>query len=147
MEALATPPPVQVSNRAFARHFIEMIVAMMVGMAVFGAAVSAIFALLGCSDLLHHVSLRATVMAIDMTLGMVVWMRYRGHAWPPVGEMAAAMLVPLVLLIGPFEAGLVSGGALLSGMHLLMLPAMFIVMLRRRDEYSHVHHRRSVHAS
>jgi hypothetical protein len=146
METLATPPSTQHSNRAFARHFIEMIIAMMVGMAVFGAVVSGIFALLGCSDLLHHVGLRATVMAIDMTLGMIVWMRYRGHEWPPVGEMAGAMLLPLVILIGPFEAGLVSGGALLGGMHLLMLPAMFMVMLRRRDEYSHVHHRRA-HAS
>ena len=105
---------------------------MMVGMVVLGAAVSGVFALLGCSNLLHHVGLRAPVMAIDMTLGMMLWMRYRGHNWPAIGEMAGAMLVPLVALIGPFVGGLISAEALLGAMHLLMLPAMLIVMLRRR---------------
>jgi hypothetical protein len=43
------------------------------------------------------------------------------------------------VLLGPFWAGVLSGGALLAAMHVLMLPAMVIAMLRRRDEYAQEH--------
>ena len=66
---------------------------------------------------------------------MVVWMRYRGHGWAATREMAAAMYVPLALLIVPFWAGVLPGGGLLGAMHALMLPAMWIVMVRRHEEY------------
>jgi hypothetical protein len=69
---------------------------------------------------------------------MAVWMRYRGHGWVPIGEMSVAMFIPLAVLIGPFWAGVLSGGALLEGMHVLMLPAMVIAMLHRRDDYAGV---------
>jgi hypothetical protein len=70
-----------------------------------------------------------------------VWMRYRGHGWAPIGEMSLAMFVPVAVLIGPFWAGVLSGGALLGGMHVLMLPAMVIAMLVRREEYARDHRR------
>jgi hypothetical protein len=72
-------------------------------------------------------------MALNMTIGMAVWMRYRGHGWVPIGEMSVATLA---VLIGPFWPGVLSGGALLEGMHVLMLPAMVIAMLHRRDDYA-----------
>ncbi len=43
----------------------------------------------------------ALVMATNMTVGMTVWMRYRAHGWPAVGEMAAAMYAPFLLLLIP----------------------------------------------
>jgi hypothetical protein len=46
-----------------------------------------------------------------------------------------------VLLIGPYRAGLLSGSALIGMEHLLMLPLMFLVMLRRYDESAHAHRR------
>jgi hypothetical protein len=130
-------------RRNFRRHYFEMVLAMIVGMAVLGMAVRLLCATAGDADFLqHHPGLRAPVMAANMTIGMSVWMRHRGHGWAPIAEMGAAMFVPLLVLLGPFWAGALSGGLLSGGMHGLMLPAMWIVMLHRRDEYAqdHRHH-------
>jgi hypothetical protein len=56
--------------------------------------------------------------------------------------MGAAMFIPLLVLIGPFWAGVLSGDMLSGAMHVLMLPAMVIAMLHRRDEYAQDHQRR-----
>ena len=125
--------------RAFIRHFLEMVVAMIVGMAVFGAIVWGIFGLLGHASLRHYAGFRALVMAINMIIGMSLWMRHRRHSWAAIGEMAGAMFVPYVALLGPYLAGVLSGPALLGAMHLLMLPAMVLAMLHRRDEYTSGH--------
>jgi len=127
-------------RRSFVRHFLEMVVAMFVGMAVLGGLVSLFCAVTGHSDLLEHAGVSAPIMATNMTVGMSVWMHHRGHGWVPIAEMAAAMYVPLVLLIVPFWFGLLPGGALLAGMHVLMFPAMWLVMTRRPAEYVHSHH-------
>jgi deazaflavin-dependent oxidoreductase (nitroreductase family) len=116
-----------------------MIVAMLVGMAVLGAAVSVVFTLIGHSNVLHYAGLRGLLMSAYMTVGMSLWMRHRGHGWSSVGEMAVAMFVPYALLIGPFAAGLIPPSAFLGAMHALMIPAMVVVMLRRREEYSRDH--------
>jgi hypothetical protein len=123
------------------RHFVEMVLAMMVGMAVLGVVVRMMCAALGDSEfLLDRPGLRAPLMAMNMSIGMAVWMRHRGHGWAPIAEMSAAMFVPVAVLIGPFWAGVLSGATLLSAMHVLMLPAMVIAILHRRDEYAHNHH-------
>jgi hypothetical protein len=85
-------------------------------------------------------------MATDMTIGMSLWMRYCGHGWASIAEMAGAMYLPFVALFGPYWAGLVSGDTMLLAGHVLMLPCMVAVMLRRRDEYSqnHRHHHRRI---
>ena len=131
------------SGRYFIRHFLEMIAAMIIGMVALGALVAAILALLGHSNLLHYAALRAPLMATYMTVGMSLWMRHRGHGWPPIREMAGAMFAPFILLLIPFWAGLISGGGLLAGGHVLMLPLMLGVMLVRREEYSQDHRRHS----
>jgi len=82
-----------------------------------------------------------------MVIGMAVWMRYRGHGWGAIAEMSCAMLVPLVVLILPFFAGVISADALLVGMHALMLPAMVVAMLHRRDEYAQDHRHRTQHGT
>ena len=38
----------------------------------------------------------ALVMALNMTIGMTVWMRYRRHSWAMCGEMAGAMFLPAI---------------------------------------------------
>ena len=129
----------ETSKRRFFHHYLEMVVVMLVAMAVFGAVVSLVFAFLGHSNLLHYTGLRAFVMTANMTIGMTIWMRVRGHGWATTGEMAGAMVLPIVLLIGPYWAGMLSGGALLGVMHALMLPFMFLVMLRRYHEYAQDH--------
>ena len=128
-----------IRKRRFRRHFIEMCVAMLAGMVVFGAAVRAFCALTGHEDLLEHPGASAPIMATNMTVGMVLWMKYRGHGWAPIAEMSAAMYAPLVVLLVPFWTGVLPGGALLGLMHVLMLPAMWLVMAHRREEYEHDH--------
>jgi hypothetical protein len=123
----------------FIRHLIEMIVAMFVGMAVLGGVVSLVFGLLGHPTLTHYAGLRGLLMTGYMTVGMTVWMRHRHHGWAAIGEMAAAMLAPYLLLIVPFWAGLLSASAFLGAMHVLMLPSMILAMLHRRGEYSQDH--------
>jgi hypothetical protein len=139
---IGSEPSRRTARRNLVRHFLEMVAAMIVGMAVLGACVRVICAALGQSDFyINHDGLRAAVMAANMTIGMAVWMRHRGHGWEAIAEMGGAMVVPLVVLIGPFWAGVLSGEALIGWMHVLMLPAMVIAMRHRRDEYAQDHHR------
>ena len=84
-------------------HFIEMMVVMMLGMMVLGGAFGAIhefvFGNVFADAWRDHVALAAFAMAFNMTLPMVLWMRYRGHTWERGGEMAAAMNLPLLPLL------------------------------------------------
>lgn len=136
---MATIQAIRSARRGFFGHFVEMLLAMVLGMAVLGALVSLIFALLDRSDVFDRIEVRAFVMATNMTLGMSLWMLYRGHSATAVAEMAAAMFIPLLVLAGPRWAGLLSDGALMGLMHLLMLPAMLAAMWRRRHEYANHH--------
>jgi flagellar biosynthetic protein FliP len=79
-------------------------------------------------------------MAFDMSVGMVVWMRYRGHGWPATLEMVGAMFLPALVLAPLSATGLISADVLMIVMHVGMLPLMFLVMLRRRAEYGGAHH-------
>jgi hypothetical protein len=145
--AIAAQPSQRTSWRRFIRHFFEMVAAMIVGMAVLAPVWVLIFTLLGHSSLLQYADLHAIVMATDMTIGMSVWMRYRGHSWARVGEMAGAMYLPFIILLAPYWAGLVSGETLLIGGHVLMLPCMVGVMLWRRDEYAQDHRHHHQHSA
>jgi deazaflavin-dependent oxidoreductase (nitroreductase family) len=127
------------STRSFWWHFLEMVVVMLLSMVVFGAAVSGVFALLGHSNLLHYTALRGFLMTGYMVVGMGLWMRHRRHGWASVLEMSGAMIVPYVLLVGPFAAGVLAKGTFLSAMHVLMLPCMYVAMVRRREEYEQGH--------
>ena len=137
--AVAHRPTADLSTSHFVRHFLEMVVAMIVSMAVLGALVSMFFRVLGHANLLHFAGLRALLMTIYMIVGMSLWMRHRRHNWPRIIEMSVAMTLPLVLLLGPFWAGLLSPQTLLVAMHALMLPFMLVAMLLRRSEYAHDH--------
>lgn len=121
-----------------------MIAVMLVSMMILSGLFWGIMAILGHSDLRHYLGVRAFVMTINMVIGMTIWMRFRRHGWASTFEMDAAMILPFMLLIGPYWAGMLSGGALIGVEHLLMLPFMFIVMLRRYDEYAQVQRAHSV---
>ncbi len=133
------------SRAAFARHFFEMFVAMVLGMGIGGAADSLLFALLGLGDFGKYVAVLAVLMSTNMAIGMAVWMRNRGHSWARIGEMAAAMYVPFLGLLGPYWAGVVGRGAVMGGGHMLMLLLMLGAMLLRYGEYSQDHKAHSRH--
>jgi hypothetical protein len=123
-------------KKTFLRHYLEMVAAMVVGMLV----LDPVWQLsLGSSGILDVPELAALIMATNMTAGMVLWMRYRGHSWASNLEMAAAMYVPFVVLFVPYWMGAFDGEVMLIAGHVLMLPCMLLVMLRRRAEYSRQH--------
>jgi flagellar biosynthetic protein FliP len=133
----------------FIRHFVEMLVVMMLGMSLLGGAFSGLHTLLfggGFADAWRdHVLLAALSMAFNMTVPMVLWMRYRGHSWQRGGEMAAAMNLPVVPLLALNVFGAISAVAVLGLQMILMIPAMLSAMLYRKGEYAGPHgdrHRR-----
>ncbi|GAA1755460.1 hypothetical protein [Kocuria aegyptia] len=126
--------------RAFARHYLEMVVAMFVGMIALAPVWSWVAEWIGAIELFARPDLAALVMATDMTIAMSAWMRFRGHGWAPIAEMAAAMYLPFIILFVPLWAGLISEAALMVAGHLLMLVAMAGAMRLRPQEYTHAHH-------
>ena len=121
----------------FARHYLEMVIAMVVGMIVLHPLWSVGLDALGLPGALDDPTVMALVMATDMSLGMGAWMRFRGHSWPAIAEMSAAMYLPFAVLLVPYWAGAVSGSFLFTAGHVLMLPAMALAMWWRLDEYRH----------
>ena len=119
----------------FVRHYLEMVVAMLVGMGVLGLLWNIVW-----PGLSAHEGLHAAVMVADMCIGMSVWMRIRRHSWPAIGEMCAAMAAPFLALAVPYAAGALSADTMTMSAHVLMLPAMALAMLRRRAEYTASHH-------
>jgi hypothetical protein len=132
------------SVRHFTRHYIEMIVAMVLGMVVLG--LPAEWALRAAGSSSHRLMTDAPAiaflgMATMMTVPMLGWMRYRGHGRRANAEMAASMFLPslgaIVLLA---TDALADAGAAMVLEHAVMLPAMLVAMLLRLDEYTGAHH-------
>ena len=128
------------SGWRFARHLLEMVAAMVAGMAVLGAAIWALGEPPGYANLLVEYGLMGAFMAAPM----VAWMRYRGHSWSDGAEMTAAMVVPMLALALPVELGLavpgLSEGSLMMLSHVAMIGGMVALMLYRFDRYAHVAH-------
>jgi hypothetical protein len=131
----AAPSALGMSWGRFVRHYGEMVVAMVVGMLVLGPLAALLFGALGLAGVVEHPVVAALVMATTMTIGMSAWMAFRRHPRGGIVEMAAAMYVSFVGFFVPFWAGWISGGTVLVAGHVVMLVAMLLVMLRRREEY------------
>jgi hypothetical protein len=128
------------STRHFIRHYVEMVVAMFLGMAVLGVPAGWGLGAVGSSWSELNTNAPALMllgMAVTMTVPMVGWMRSRGHGWRANAEMSASMLVPTAAAIGVLQAGLLDIGVLLVVEHVVMLLAMLGVMLLRPAEYTH----------
>ncbi|MFC7547370.1 hypothetical protein [Plantactinospora sp. GCM10030261] len=128
------------SVRAFVRHYIEMVIAMAVGMLLLVPAWSVVVDRLGWTATFDRPDLSALVMATTMSIGMATWMIYRRHSWIAIGQMSAAMYVPFLALFPPLWIGLLDGAVVHLLGHLLMLPLMAAAMLLRPQEYA-THHR------
>ncbi len=138
------------STKRFALHFFEMVLVMMLGMFVLGFVFRELHILLFGSGFAaawdDHVLLAAFAMAFNMTVPMVLWMRYRGHTWERGGEMALAMNLPLLAALVLYVVGAIPAQGVLAMQMMLMIPAMLGAMLFRKDEYSapHTAHRRAL---
>src|SRR5690349_9349712 len=91
----------------FARHLLEMLAAMVVGMVALGPFWTP-----------SRVDVSALWMATTMSVAMAVWMGYRGHSRAAIAEMTTAMYAPFLVLLIPWWAGLIPGPAVLLGGHL-----------------------------
>jgi hypothetical protein len=137
MPAQTLSPSTQTHSRGraawhFVRHYLEMVLAMLAGMVVLGPAEDLVW-----PALTARVDVGVMVMATNMAIGMGAWMRFRGHSWRGITEMSASMYVPFAVLLVPFWAGAIGEGALMTWGHVLMLPAMALVMVMRPAEYAH----------
>jgi hypothetical protein len=128
----------------FARHLLEMIVAMMAGMAVLGVALWALGEPPGYDNPLVEYAL----MGASMAAPMVAWMRHRGHSWSDGLEMTVAMLAPMFAVVLPVELGVaryapgLSEGSLMTLSHVAMIGGMVALMVYRWDRYAHGAHGR-----
>lgn len=113
----------------FTGHYVEMVVAMLIGMVALGP--------LWPSAWLERPDVDAIVMATNMTVAMVAAMALRRHSWPRIAEMAAAMYLPFVVLLVPYWLGALSGMGLMVAGHVIMFPLMLAAMVWRRAEYWH----------
>jgi hypothetical protein len=130
--------------RHFLRHFFEMLVVMMLGMVVLGAAFRELHVLAFGSGFdaawRDHVVLAAFAMAFNMTVPMVLWMRYRGHSWERGAEMALAMNLPLLPAFALYAVDAIPARGVLGMQMMLMVPAMLAAMLYSKEEYGAAHH-------
>jgi flagellar biosynthetic protein FliP len=121
----------------FAWHFVEMAIAMEIGMMPLGFVLGVV----GQADL-HSRSPEAYSLAMtaSMVLPMAAWMLIRRHGWERTAEMAAAMIVPVAVLAAGGLAGLLPHQAALTGMGFLMWVGMLAAMLFRWREYAQHDH-------
>lgn len=118
------------ADRRFWIHFVQMLIAMAVGMIV-GMALLAPF-----GSVLRGVEVHALTMATTMTAGMAAWMAFRRHTGAAIVEMSAAMYLSFLIVLPLYWAGWLSGDGVLIAGHVVMLPAMVLAMLRRPAEYT-----------
>ena len=110
----------------FVVHYVEMVVAMFVGMMALGPLWH-----MAWPGLADHPTLDVLVMATNMSIGMAVWMRIRKHGWRGIAWMCASMYVAFGLVLPPFWAGLIDAGTMMTAGHVLMFPLMLLAMLKR----------------
>jgi len=127
----------------FVRHYIEMIVAMVLGMALYPLWVMAT-SNAPAESWVHRTDVAGIVMATAMSIPMVAWMMYRRHRTLLTVEMVAAMFAGFLVLLPPLWMGAISAATFMIAGHILMPLFMLLAMLGRRGEYMHHDH---AHAS
>ena len=121
----------------FIRHYIEMVLARVVGMYALMPLWPVAFRAVGAPHLLDRAEPVALSMATGMAIGMAAWMAGRRHGRRDIAEMTAVMYLPFVILFPATLAGAMTSGAMMLAGHGLMLAAMLALMLWRRDHYCH----------
>src|SRR3954453_7722648 len=119
------------SVRLFVRHYVELLLSMAAGMVVLGRVEGLVL-----PDLTARADVGVLVTATSTALGMGAWLRHRGHPRRGVAEMAAAMYLPVPLLLVPWCPGAASGEAVLLWGLVLMLLAMALPIPLQPGEYA-----------
>ena len=103
----------------FLTAYLEMTLAMLVGMAVLGVVWDA-----AGPGLTGRPDAMALTMAFDMTVGMAAWMWVRRHGRRHIAEMSAVMVLPFLVLLVPYWLGVLPGEQLLTWGHVGMFALM-----------------------
>jgi hypothetical protein len=111
--------------RRFVRHYLEIVVATVVGMVVLGPAESMLLNPIGWAGLLANFETYALVMATNMTVAMAAWMRFRRHSWAAIAEMA--VLVQASARVSRVGQGRTGACAIRDGQISLIPRALFRV--------------------
>lgn len=120
----------------FRRHFFQMLAAMAIGMIVTGAIFLVVTGATTWEQVTVDYPTQALLaMAAGMTVPMAAWMLYRGMGWRNTGEMAAAMVLPVIpfLCLVWFD---VTKSAQCGAYCIVTIAAMLAVMRFRRSVYS-----------
>lgn len=119
----------------FTRHYLEMVLAMLLGMATLYPLW--VLASAGADDdsWVHRTDLESLVMATAMSVPMAAWMAYRGHRPRLTAEMCLAMYAGFVVLFPLLWTGAVGEMGVMMVGHSLMPTFMLVAMLLRRREY------------
>jgi hypothetical protein len=135
--AAQAAPKVRTGYVYFARHFGVMVALMYVGMFVLDPVYEMAVALAGVDDPWGRLPVLSNIiMAFNMIVPMVLYMRHRRHQWRAIVEMSAAMLLPAALTTIPYLLGVMTARALMSLSHATMIPLMAIAMMLRFREYA-----------
>lgn len=116
------------TSRRFVLHYLQMLAAMLAGMAL----LMPVSILVGAGT---GVELQAVLMATSMSVGMAALMAWHRSPVASIVEMCLAMYLSFAVLLPAHWLGLLSGEAAVVLGHVVMLPAMAAVMLRRREQY------------
>jgi hypothetical protein len=122
--------------RRFALHYLEMLLAMGIGMMLLYPLWMLLTGDADPSGVLRSTEVESLVTATTMALPMAGWMRLRGHRWSSALEMSAAMYAGFVVLFPALWTGALDASEVLTLGHVLMLVFMLVAMLWRRDEYT-----------
>jgi hypothetical protein len=121
-------------------HLAEMCAVMCASAIVLSVGFFGGAALLGYTELPQQApALSVFVIAVNLSLPMAVWMRYRGMQWRPTLEMAGSTMVVGLALIAAYWAGLVARDSLIEIQTSLACPVMVVAMLARFRLYSGSH--------
>ena len=127
-------------------HYLEMVLAMAVGMMAFGALFWSPADPTGLgATLRNHPYISELLMVAAMAAPMVAFMRYRRHSWRLTAEMTLGMALPAAAVVALAATSLtpvLTGKGLSLASHAAMLLGMLAAMLYRRRDYggSHLHH-------
>jgi hypothetical protein len=131
----------------FVLHLAEMCVVMCLGGIMLSVAFFAGAGLLGYDDLPRSApELSVLVIAVNLSVPMLVWMRVRGMGWQHTLEMSGSTMAVGLLLIAAYWMGLVARGSLIEIQTSLACPVMLVVMLARFPVYSAAHSGHSARA-
>jgi hypothetical protein len=118
----------------FARHLVEMMVAMWIGMPLGRVIFAAVYGSGSSAAVRHHDIAWTLIMAFAMTAPMVGVMLYRRHSRRSAAEMAAAMIAPALPFVG-LKIGHVITGSVAGPYMCVSMVAMVALIVYRRSEY------------